>query len=455
MLSAATHVAGGLFSRAASLPSSLAPLGRAEQIHRIALLLSGPVQMALLAAGLLVALRVLWRLGFWVRPKATGWAVAGIVVLFTLTRFAATAAGQPTADGAISLLRSLLLCVLSVEALFLWLSAARMGRGADCKVLARLRHRNIRDRVWRGGLVGRRQLFPGLAGGGLGMVRLVPGSGRFRSGVGPHGGRRTPRDRTGRQHLERPARGRIPAHRLGELGGSSSRQPAVRLLSPGSCLLSPATMNSVRFLCGLLAAAALSAQPQFFPLKDIRPGLKGVGKTVFSGTRVEEFQVEILGVLENIGPKQSLILARLSGGPLAETGVLQGMSGSPVYIDGRLAGAVAMAFAFSKEPIAGIRPIEEMVQAAASPRSARAASRRRPDWQPGAQLPPPRGRPGRRPAHGGHRHARLLRRVHPEHHRAFRAAVADAGPRAARRHERRRTARYRTRQSRRSFSPAR
>ena len=132
-------------------------------------------------------------------------------------------------------------------------------------------------------------------------------------------------------------------------------------------------MNSVRFLCGLLAAATLSAQPQFFPLKDIRPGLKGVGKTVFSGTRIEEFQVEILGVLENIGPKESLILARLSGGPLAETGVLQGMSGSPVYIDGRLAGAVAMAFAFSKEPIAGIRPIEEMVQGAGEPeRRARA-----------------------------------------------------------------------------------
>ena len=72
--------------------------------------------------------------------------------------------------------------------------------------------------------------------------------------------------------------------------------------------------------------------------------------------------MEILGVLENIGPKQSLILARLSGGPLEKTGVLQGMSGSPVYIDGRLAGAVALAFPFAKEPIAGIRPIEEMVR---------------------------------------------------------------------------------------------
>jgi hypothetical protein len=76
---------------------------------------------------------------------------------------------------------------------------------------------------------------------------------------------------------------------------------------------------------------------------------------------VEEFQVEILGVLENAGPRQSIILARLSGGPLAETGVMQGMSGSPVYIDGKLAGAVAMGFPGAKEAIAGIRPIEEML----------------------------------------------------------------------------------------------
>jgi hypothetical protein len=109
-------------------------------------------------------------------------------------------------------------------------------------------------------------------------------------------------------------------------------------------------------------AAALHAQTAFFPLKDIKPGLRGIGKTVFSGNRIDEFQVEILGVLENIGPKQNLILARLSGGPLAETGVLQGMSGSPVYIDGKLAGAVALAFPFAKEAITGIRPIEEMVR---------------------------------------------------------------------------------------------
>ncbi|HEY7680464.1 MAG TPA: SpoIVB peptidase S55 domain-containing protein, partial [Terriglobia bacterium] len=98
-----------------------------------------------------------------------------------------------------------------------------------------------------------------------------------------------------------------------------------------------------------------------FPLDEIQPGMKGTGKTVLSGTRIEEFQVEILGVLRNMAPRQSLILARLSGARLEQTGVLAGMSGSPVYIDGRLIGAVAMTFQFIKEPIAGITPIEQMI----------------------------------------------------------------------------------------------
>src|SRR5207253_9092072 len=117
------------------------------------------------------------------------------------------------------------------------------------------------------------------------------------------------------------------------------------------------------FLCSLACALAQAAGTSFFPLQDIRAGMRGIGKTVFSGDRIEDFQVEILGVLENIGPKQSLILARLSGGPLETTGVMQGMSGSPVYIEGKLVGAVAMAFPFSKEPIAGIRPIADMLNA--------------------------------------------------------------------------------------------
>lgn len=99
----------------------------------------------------------------------------------------------------------------------------------------------------------------------------------------------------------------------------------------------------------------------FFPLGDVRPGMKGVGRTVFRGNQIEEFQVEILGILENLTPRQSIILARLSGGPLAETGVMQGMSGSPVYLNGRLLGAIALGFPFSKQPIAGIQPIGQMV----------------------------------------------------------------------------------------------
>jgi hypothetical protein len=117
----------------------------------------------------------------------------------------------------------------------------------------------------------------------------------------------------------------------------------------------------IRLLVLLALAANLGAAQDFFPLKDVRPGLRGIGRTVFQGERIEEFQVEILGILENIGPHQTIVLARLSGGPLAETGVIQGMSGSPVYIDGKLLGAVALGFPFSKEPIAGIQPIENMI----------------------------------------------------------------------------------------------
>ena len=122
-------------------------------------------------------------------------------------------------------------------------------------------------------------------------------------------------------------------------------------------------------ICLPLAVFAQSppGPPAIFPLSEVKAGMRGVGRTVFFGTKIEEFNVEILGVLENAGPKQDIILARLSGGPLEKTGVMQGMSGSPVYLDGRLAGAVALSFPFSKEAIAGIRPIEEMLRTAPAP----------------------------------------------------------------------------------------
>jgi hypothetical protein len=97
--------------------------------------------------------------------------------------------------------------------------------------------------------------------------------------------------------------------------------------------------------------------------------MAGIGRTVFAGAKLEEFKAHILGVLKNVqGPKRSLILARLEGGPLADTGIIAGMSGSPVYIDGRLIGAVSYSIgAFSKEPIAGITPIAEMTESVSLP----------------------------------------------------------------------------------------
>lgn len=105
-----------------------------------------------------------------------------------------------------------------------------------------------------------------------------------------------------------------------------------------------------------------SADARLFPLEEVRAGMKGVSRTVFSGSETEEFGVEILGVLPGFpGPRQSAIIARLTGANVEKTGVFAGMSGSPVYIDGRLVGAIAFSFPFAKEPIAGITPIRQMI----------------------------------------------------------------------------------------------
>jgi len=128
-------------------------------------------------------------------------------------------------------------------------------------------------------------------------------------------------------------------------------------------------------LCAVLAGASLlavsraplSAATAVMSVDDIRPGMVGIGHTVFDGTHVEEFKANVIGVLQNmIGPGRNLILAKLEGGPLAHTGVIAGMSGSPVYVDGKLIGAVSYSLgSFPKEPIAGITPIGEMTDAAA------------------------------------------------------------------------------------------
>ena len=121
--------------------------------------------------------------------------------------------------------------------------------------------------------------------------------------------------------------------------------------------------------------AGLPAQSKTFPVSELKPGMVATGRTVFQGDQLEEFKAHILGVLHNsIGPRRDLILARLEGGPLANTGVIAGMSGSPVYIDGRLVGAVSYSLGeFSKEPLAGITPIDEMIADATLPAGQRRA----------------------------------------------------------------------------------
>src|ERR671916_2380170 len=128
--------------------------------------------------------------------------------------------------------------------------------------------------------------------------------------------------------------------------------------------MSKLTPFVIAALLTLMLAGVAVAQngPALFPLEDLRPGMKGTARTVFTGSETEEFGVEILGVLPGFpGPRQSAIIAKLSGPNVQKTGVFAGMSGSPVYIDGKIVGAIAFSFPFSKEPIAGITPMKQMI----------------------------------------------------------------------------------------------
>jgi hypothetical protein len=113
-------------------------------------------------------------------------------------------------------------------------------------------------------------------------------------------------------------------------------------------------------------AQTLRESPQkdkFYPIEQVRPGMRATGYTVFVGSEPKPFELEILGVLKGFpNPQQSAVLAKLLGDDLKHTGVFQGMSGSPVYIDGKLLGAVAFGYLFAKDPIAGITPIQHMIE---------------------------------------------------------------------------------------------
>ncbi|WLT30030.1 SpoIVB peptidase S55 domain-containing protein [Geothrix sp. PMB-07] len=112
-----------------------------------------------------------------------------------------------------------------------------------------------------------------------------------------------------------------------------------------------------------ISLGALFAQgPATMGVSEIRAGMKGHGRTVFQGGKIDRFEFEVVGVQKNAAPGRSRIMVRASGGPLADTGILAGMSGSPCYIDGKLIGALSTGIMFEKEPIGGITPIAEMLE---------------------------------------------------------------------------------------------
>src|SRR5487761_910301 len=166
-------------------------------------------------------------------------------------------------------------------------------------------------------------------------------------------------------------------------------------------------MNSLMRLRSGLLLAALAAlffavplgateNPVIFPLSDIHAGMKGVAYTIFAGDQIEKMDVTVLGVLKNaMGPKQDVILVQLSGADVAKTGVVAGMSGSPVYFDGKLAGAVALKIGtFTKDAIAGVTPIQSMLDIQKAMPAPSVADNEMPD----ASLSPAGSQPGALPA---------------------------------------------------------
>src|ERR1700758_3210235 len=145
---------------------------------------------------------------------------------------------------------------------------------------------------------------------------------------------------------------------LAGLSGKSVMRKAVLSLASVYCF----------FTLLAFAAQAPASQPpkttETIPVSQIHTGMRGVAYTVFQGTKPEAMDVEVLGVLKNMnGPKGDIILVRLHGAKAEYTGVVAGMSGSPVYFDGKLAGALAFRIGeFSKEPIAGVTPIADMLE---------------------------------------------------------------------------------------------
>jgi len=123
-------------------------------------------------------------------------------------------------------------------------------------------------------------------------------------------------------------------------------------------------MKKIVLLLWILSAWTSLHAIDIMRLSEIKPDMTGEGKTIFKGSKIETFQFKVLGILENFAPSKNLIFVEMESPQLAESGVIQGMSGSPLYINNKVIGAVAYSFSFSKKPIAGVTPIEDIIQVA-------------------------------------------------------------------------------------------
>src|ERR1700720_3488876 len=116
-------------------------------------------------------------------------------------------------------------------------------------------------------------------------------------------------------------------------------------------------------LCFALTPTISAQSNEILPLSQVQPGMHGYAYTIFAGDQVEKFDLEVIGVMPNfLGPRQSIILIELKGPKVEHTGVVAGMSGSPVYLNGKLAGALSLKLGiFTKEPIGGVTPIADVL----------------------------------------------------------------------------------------------
>jgi SpoIVB peptidase S55 len=137
----------------------------------------------------------------------------------------------------------------------------------------------------------------------------------------------------------------------------------VRQLYRSSYFAWSAALISLVFLSPLLTLTVSAQSNETLPLSQVRPGMQGYAYTIFAGDQVEKFDLEVIGVMPNfLGPRQSIILVQLKGPKVERTGVVAGMSGSPVYLDGKLAGALSLKLGiFTKDPIGGVTPIDDVI----------------------------------------------------------------------------------------------